>query len=104
MKIILFLYFLRCFSAAAAPDPQQSNINVFVVPQRELIVIQFNYLNTQNLDVVLVDSCTKIIQKTTLYQGSTIAYFDTQTLYSGQYLIKISDGGNWFSRNITLTK
>jgi len=83
---------------------QPELMNVFVAPEKELIVVQWKNLNTENRDVILVDSLGKTIQKTTLYQGSTIAYFDTQTLYSGNYEIRIPDGNIFLSRKLILHK
>jgi len=85
-------------------NTQTSFMNVFVVPEKELIVIQIKNLNTQDLEVTLLDSMNKEIKKTMLYQASTIAYFETQTLYSGDYVIKISDGVSSIRKKITLNK
>ena len=85
-------------------DDQRSGIKVFVVPEKELIVIQCNNLLTEDLTILLFDSSGLQIKKTEMYQGSTIAYFDTQTFYSGEYVIKISNGKEWLIKNITLTK
>ena len=85
-------------------EDQRSGMKVFVVPEKELIVIQCNNLLTEDLTILLFDSSGLQIKKTEMYQGSTIAYFDTQTFYSGEYVIKISNGKEWLIKNITLTK
>jgi hypothetical protein len=46
----------------------------------------------------------KQIQSTTIYQGSTIAYFDTRTLYSGQYLIKVLNTKDAITKQISIVK
>ena len=46
----------------------------------------------------------KLVQKTQLYQGSTIAYFDTRKLYSGDYLIKIFNHKESTTKKISLIK
>lgn len=64
--------------------------NIFPNPAIDIIAIQINGLNRENLNVELFDVEGKLVRKTVLYQGSTIVYFDTQTLYDGNYFIKIS--------------
>jgi hypothetical protein len=46
----------------------------------------------------------KEIQSTVVYQGSTIAYFDTRTLYNGQYLIKVISKENVITRTVTILR
>ena len=43
------------------------------------------------LKLELIDLTGKIIKTTTINPGSTIGYFDTATLYSGTYIIHISN-------------
>jgi YHYH protein/Secretion system C-terminal sorting domain len=79
-------------------------VNVFPNPASELVAIQVSNLNRNNLDVELFDITGKLIQKTVMVQGSTIVFFDTQTLYSGEYLIRISDGNDMVTKKVILTK
>jgi hypothetical protein len=46
----------------------------------------------------------KEIQSTVIYQGSTIAYFDTRTLYDGQYLIKLVAQEKVITKTVSITK
>lgn len=80
------------------------NFNVFTAPEKDLIVIQKKNLNTVNTDIELLDSLGRLVQKTTLYQGSTIAFFDTKILYDGNYMVKISDGEVPITQKITIIK
>ena len=79
-------------------------MNVFVVPEKELIIIQLKNLNTQDLDVALLDANDNELKRTKLYQASTIAFFETQTLYSGDYIIIVSDGISSIRKKISLNK
>ena len=79
-------------------------MNVFVAPEKELIVIQIKNLNTQNLEITLLDATEKELKKTFLNTASTIAFFETDTLYNGDYVIKISDGISSIRKKITLNK
>lgn len=60
-------------------------ISIYPNPVNDLLAIQVNQLNTQNIDLTMYDINGNIVNQTTLYAGSTIAYFDTKTLYSGTY-------------------
>jgi hypothetical protein len=99
--LILFLLFVPVIKAT---EKSEEFINVFVAPQQELIVIQWKHLNTENLKITLSDKDGKQLNQTTLFAGTTIAYFDTQTLYSGEYKIQVTNGKESFSHILTLTK
>lgn len=79
-------------------------IAVFPNPTSDLIAVQLNDINQVDLLVTLYDGSGKLVDQTTLFQGSTIAYFDMTKAYSGNYLIHITDGTNFVSRKIILTK
>lgn len=80
------------------------NVTVFPNPSSDLIAVQINDLNRENLDVELYDISGKLVQKTTLYQGTTIAYFDTKTLYAGQYFVRLGKNGSFISKTIVIEK
>jgi hypothetical protein len=77
---------------------------VFPNPTSDLLIIQLIDINKENLTVELFDMSGKLIETTTLLQGSTIAYFDTKTLYSGLYLIKISNGNSVTTKKVVVSK
>jgi len=77
-------------------------VTVFPVPANELVAVQMNGLVTVNTTVSLVDMSGKLIDQKIIYPGSTIAYFDTQKLYSGNYVVTISNVNS--SRNISIQK
>lgn len=79
-------------------------INIYPNPATDIIAIQFNDIITENIGIELLDINGRLVQKTTLHQGSTIVYFDTKTLYSGEYIVRIVDGNSSISRKITLLK
>jgi hypothetical protein len=78
--------------------------NVFSVPVSDLVVIQMNGLVREDMHISLYDVTGKLIDQTILYQGSTIAYFDTRRLYSGGYIVRVSSGAKSFSKKIVLMK
>jgi hypothetical protein len=79
-------------------------VNVFPNPASDLIAIQIKDLVKENYDVVLYDVTGKVVEQKTLYQGSTIVYFDTKTLYSGVYFVKIIVGDNVITKKIIIEK
>lgn len=85
------------------PQPENT-VKIFYAEKSELIVIQSIHLNKENLTIQLIDQNGKFIQETTLYQGSTLAYFDTQTLYNGDYTMKIIGPNGTTVENITVKK
>lgn len=63
-------------------------INVFPVTRSELIVVQSESYSTEDIPVSLVNEQGHVMQQTEIKAGSTIAYFDTQTLYDGLYFVQ----------------
>jgi hypothetical protein len=85
------------------PQPENA-VKIFYAEKSELIVIQSIGLNKENLTLQLIDQNGKFIQETILYQGSTLAYFDTQTLYNGDYTVKIISLTGTTIENVTVKK
>ena len=73
-------------------------VSIIPNPASNLIAVQIKDLITNNLDITLYDINGKVIKHKKIYAGSTIAYFNVQTLYNGIYLVRIS------SKNHTTTK
>ena len=67
-------------------------------------MIQFNSLVKQDINVELFDITGKSIQKTILYQGSTITNFDTKDLANGQYLVKFTTQTESVTKKIVIAK
>jgi len=95
------------YSSTASNDKinlQATQVKVFPSPTNDLIIIQLIDINKENLKVELFDMTGRLVETTSLLQGSTIAYFDVQTLYSGQYLVKISNKNSVIIQKIVVTK
>ncbi len=65
---------------------------VFPNPAEDFAVVQTRELNRSDLMVELLDLNGRLIQTKQILQGSTFCIFDLQTLYSGVYNIRFSDG------------
>lgn len=62
---------------------------VYPNPSNDIIMVQVNDLTNQSYTVELFDALGKLIQSQQIVQGSTIAYFNADTLYKGVYLVKV---------------
>lgn len=85
-------------------DINEVNVSVFPNPAADLIAIQIKDLVKENCLVELFDVTGKLFDKTILYQGSTIVYFDTKKLYNGIYFIKLKIGNQEINRKIVIEK
>jgi hypothetical protein len=79
-------------------------INIFPNPASDLLAIQIGKAMQNNINIALYDITGKLIKKDIIYQGSTIGYFDTKTIYAGEYVIQITDGVNTIAKNVMITK
>jgi Secretion system C-terminal sorting domain len=52
----------------------------------------------------LLDITGRLVQKTQINKGMTIAYFDTQALYAGTYFVRISSGEAQTTRKVVVGK
>ncbi len=80
------------------------NITIFPNPASDLVAVQFGTVSQSDFEVILADLQGKVVQKTKIYQGSTIAHFDTKTLYSGEYIVTIQNGSTMLSKKIMIVK
>lgn len=81
------------------------NVAVFPNPSSELIAVQVKDLVEETYEVSLYDIEGRLVDKAFLYQGTTIVYFDTKTLYSGEYFVTLTDNsGHKISRKISIVK
>lgn len=80
------------------------SISLFPNPSNDLIAIQSNNIIDENVVIELFDASGKFIKRADLFQGSTITYFDTKTLYSGEYIIKLTKGSEIISKRVILSK
>jgi hypothetical protein len=79
-----------------------TKVNVFPNPSNDLLAIQLKTIVRENVTVGMYDISGRMVDETTIYPGSTIAYFDTQKIYSGKYLIKISNKKESISKSILI--
>jgi YHYH protein/Secretion system C-terminal sorting domain len=85
-------------------DLANLSINIFPNPSADLIAIQMGDLVKDDYTIELMDLMGRVLQTTQLNKGSTIAYFDTQALYAGTYLVKISNGSAQTTQKVVVKK
>lgn len=80
------------------------SVSIFPNPSSDLIAIQMNGLVDEDVQVTLMDISGKLISKTSIPRGSTIAYFDVQTVYEDTYLVTLFDGVHQMTRKVIIQK
>lgn len=83
---------------------EDSKLTVFPNPSSDLIIIQVNDLVRASIRIGLYDATGKQVAETNLHPGSTIAYFDCSTLYSGVYTLQLISGETRLSRTVQISK
>jgi hypothetical protein len=81
-------------SSADVEDLSATSFSIFPNPTAEILVVQSSGLLDGNVSAELLDADGKVIQTQTIYQGSTLCYFNVATLYSGSYFLRINEPGN----------
>lgn len=79
-------------------------INLYPNPANDFVAIQLPQVLQDNVDVILFDMNGRMITKSVIYQGSTIAYFDLRTLYSGNYIVKVKTKNDIITRKLVVVK
>lgn len=72
-------------------------------PAQDFIAIQ-TQMTESNLKVELIDMMGKVVKTNEIIQGSTLSIIETDTLYNGIYIVKISDGKNQITQKIVISK
>ncbi len=91
-------------STASITEHELRNITAFPNPASDFIALQFNGLNRVELTLALYDITGKLVEQGRLLPGQTIAYFDIQKLYQGEYLLSISSGTQTDVRKIMILR
>lgn len=68
-------------------------IKVFPNPSADLIVLQTGDILKHDLQVTLTNMQGQIVLKKEFYQGATICFLETTTVYDGAYILTINDNG-----------
>ena len=85
-------------------DLNKVEINIFPNPASSLIAIQMNGLVTENVLVELFDLVGKKVKTKQINKGQTIAYFDTQVLYAGQYFVRFTTSKSTVTKSVVIAE
>jgi hypothetical protein len=91
-------------TSAAVEETQSMQFNVFPNPSADVLVVQATNLLQRNVQVELTDMNGKQLQTQTIFQGSTLCYFDVSALYSGTYFIRVNNNGITYSYSIIISE
>lgn len=80
------------------------SFSVFPNPGNDILAIQVDGLQQNNLLVELFDLQGRLLISNQLFQGSTISYLDTRTLYSGEYVLRLSNAQTVVSKKVIIAK
>ena len=83
---------------------KSDDILVFSIPANDMVAVQLNDINKKDVMIDLCDVNGMVVQKVTLHQGSTLAYFDSRTLYQGIYFVRVHNGSELVTKKILLEK
>jgi hypothetical protein len=82
----------------------QLTIQLVPNPASEIVAIQVKGLVDEQLTVTLLDLSGKIIATQYIQPGSTITYFDTQTVYAGEYIVSIVSKNGVVNKKLMIVK
>lgn len=80
------------------------SVNIFPNPSSDFIAVQILGLNKEFLTVELFDMNGKLVQQSSINAGATNTYLDTQTLYAGNFVIKVSGSHGVFAKTVFINK
>lgn len=80
------------------------DFSVYPNPSTDLIAIQVKGLVTEDIRVDLFDLAGRKLMQTRINPGQTIAYFDIQTLYAGNYIVKLEGNTTAGSEKVLVTR
>ena len=76
-------------SNAGLAEISANDWQVWPNPSNEIAMVQVNGLTEQSRKISLYNQLGQLIQQKILAQGSTIVYFEIDTLYQGLYYVKV---------------
>ena len=83
---------------------EQIGLSLFPNPSSDIVVVQSYSPTVCDLKIEMFDANGKLILKDTLKQGSTMCYLKLETVYSGNYFVKISDDKNTITKKIVIAR
>lgn len=79
----------------------KSNILIYPNPSASFITIQVDFA-VENLKVELFNELGQIVKKGVILQGTTMCSIETDTLYNGIYIVKVSNSKNSYTSKLII--
>jgi hypothetical protein len=73
-------------------EMEAMKVTVYPNPAIDQVIVQLDGLVKDDYTVTLTDVAGKVIATNKISKGSTLTFFDVQTVYDGLYFVKISNG------------
>lgn len=89
-------------SAVSNAPKATFEVTVYPNPSTEFVAVQVNGLVKSDISITLLDIHGRSVSTATIKPGSTIAFVDTRTLYSGEYLLQIKQDGSIITKKVTI--
>ncbi|WP_432671311.1 YHYH protein [Flavobacterium sp. SM2513] len=82
---------------------KNKKVIIYPNPAQEFFAIQTELTET-DLKVEIINELGQIVKTSTIIQGSTLSIIETDTLYNGMYIVKLSNGKSVLSHKIIVSK
>lgn len=83
---------------------EMPEVSIYPNPAAEFFAVQFKGLNREEIQMELLDTQGKVVQRAELHPGMTLVYFDTSILYSDLYLLRMSGKFGSITRKILVAR
>jgi hypothetical protein len=82
----------------------QTNLHLkaYPSPANDLLVVQATLPVTEACTINILDLQGRVVQTQTMNPGSTMVYFDTQTLHAGTYILRTTQGSQVYNERIVI--
>lgn len=95
------------YTPTTAINPNEKgdfSVVIFPNPGSDLVAIQMSGLVRETVELELLDMMGRKVAQTHIPPGGTIGYFETATLYKGQYLVRITEGARVLTQKIQISE
>ncbi len=79
-------------------------IKVFPNPTSDLIVVQIDDILKHDIQVSMSNLQGQVVLKKDFYQGTTICFLETTTIYDGTYVLTVNDNGEKKSYKVVINR
>lgn len=79
-------------------------VNIYPNPANEYLFVQVGSIVEADASIALYDINGRLLQKSTIVQGSTIGHLDTRTYYEGHYILKVTSGKDTKTFNVLIAR